>query len=112
MSSSAALAAASAMLLTLNGWRTRFMMSATDRRASRSQEGSRDELEHIIRAVAEHDRRHIDAVTRGERLLQLEAVAVGIARDIGERGVDRRARARADAAWILVGGELDDLRLL
>ena len=35
MSSSAAVAAASARLLTLNGWRTRFMMSATDGCAKR-----------------------------------------------------------------------------
>jgi len=80
--------------------------------AARPEEGGGDELEHVVRAVAEHDRAHVDAVALRELLLQLEAVAVGIARDLADRRLDRGARARADAARVLVGGELDDRRLL
>ena len=73
-----------------------------------SEEGERHELEHVVRAVAEHDRWHLDAIAPGKRLLQLEAVAIRVARDLRERRVDRRARPRADAARILVRGQLDD----
>ena len=82
------------------------------RRAARPEEGERDQLEHVVRAVAEHDRAHVDVVAPGERLLQLEAVAVRVARDVAERRLDRGARARADAARVLVRGELDDAALV
>ena len=80
--------------------------------AAGPEEGKREELEHVIRAVAEHDGQEVDAVALRERLLQLEAVAVRIARDITERRVDCRPRARPDAARVLVGGELDDAALI
>ena len=78
------------------------------RGAAGSEEGERHQLEHVVRAVAEDDRRRVDAVARRERLLQLEAVAVGVARDPADRRLDRRASPRADAARVLVRGELDD----
>jgi hypothetical protein len=87
-------------------------MLREDRRASRSEEGERHQLEHVVRAVAEHDRGHVDAITPGERRFQVEAVAVGIARDLADRRLDRGAGARADAVRILVRGELDDSLLL
>ena len=82
------------------------------RGASRCEEGERHQLEHVVRAVAEHDRVHVDVEARGERGLQLEAVAVRIAADFAERGVDRGTRARTDAERVLVGGQLDDRRFV
>ncbi len=81
------------------------------RGAARPEEGERDQLEHVVRAVAQDDGRQLDAVAPGERELQLVAVAVGVARDLADRRFDRRARARPDAERVLVRGELDD-RLL
>src|SRR5919198_5840726 len=46
------------------------------RGAARPEECERDELEHVVRAVAENNRGGIDAVALRERALQLEAVAV------------------------------------
>jgi hypothetical protein len=68
----------------------------------------RHELEHVVAAVAEHHLLRVDAEPRGERLLERVCVAVRIARDLGGRLRDRRERARARAARVLVGGELDD----
>jgi hypothetical protein len=47
-----------------------------------------------------------------QRPLQFETVAVGIAREISQRRLDRAPRERAHAERILVGGELDDARLV
>ena len=47
-----------------------------------------------------------------ERLLQLEAVAVGIAREIVEHARIAALRERAHAERILVRGELDDARFV
>ena len=85
---------------------------------TRAQKRLRRELEHIVRAVAEH---HLlaahaaeqppaesRAVTGRERVLQLEAVAVGIAGDIGCRSGNRFAYLATRTAWILIRSQLDD----
>jgi hypothetical protein len=82
------------------------------RRAAGAEEGERDQLKHVVRAVAEHDRARVDAVALRERLLELEAVAVGVARDLADRRLDRGAGARADAARVLVRRELHDRALV
>ncbi len=78
---------------------------------ARLQKRLRDELENVVRAVAEHDLLGVDAVARRERGLELEAVAVRIAAQIVGRRGDRRAHRGARAARVLVGRELDDLAL-
>ena len=81
-----------------------------DRLVAGRQERLRDELEHVVAAVAEHEALGRDAVALRERRTQREAVAVGIARDVGRRRRDRREHLRARAARVLVRRELDDAR--
>ena len=70
-------------------------MLRIDGGASRSEERDRDHLEDVVRAVAEHDAFMRHAIARRERGFQLEAVAVGIAAELRQRGGDR-ARARGE----------------
>ncbi len=72
------------------------------RRAPRPEERKRDQLQGVVRAVAEHDRRRVHAVALGQRRFQLEAVAVGVARHLADCRLDGGAGARADAARVLV----------
>src|SRR6185312_17536445 len=81
-----------------------------DRLVARLQERVRDELEDVVAAVAEHDRLGGDAEACGDRRLECEAVAVGIARDLGHRRRHRGRHRGARSARVLVGRELDDRR--
>ena len=84
-------------------------MLRVDGLQGRREERARGKLEHVVGAVAEDDLRHVDAVTPRQRRFQLEAVAVGIARDIGERRLHRLHRERTHAERILVRRQLDDV---
>src|SRR2546428_4581793 len=66
------------------------------------------ELEHVVRAVAQHDLFPAHAVTRRERVLQLETVAVRIAGDLRGRRGNRLTHLPAGTAWILIRSEFDD----
>jgi hypothetical protein len=79
-----------------------------DRFELRRQERARGKLQHVVRPVTEHDRRRVDREAAGERLFQLEAIAIRIAREIDDRTLDRPLRERGDADRILVGRQLDD----
>src|SRR5262249_10818850 len=66
------------------------------------------QLEYVVRAVAENDLLHGNAEARGERSLELETVAVGIAGELLRRRGDRGQCLGARTARLLVRGELDD----
>jgi hypothetical protein len=50
-----------------------------------AEEGAGDHLEHVVGAVAEHDLVDRHAVAAAQGVLQLEAVAVRVAGDVGQR---------------------------
>src|SRR5687768_12621645 len=81
-------------------------------RINRSQSWRKEpacrELKHVIGAIAQHDLRHLDAITASQRLLEAETVSVWIARDIGKRLAHGLLRERAHAERILVRSKLDD----
>ncbi len=77
---------------------------------ARLQVRHRRELEDVVAAVAEHELRRRRRRAAAQRVLQVIAVAVRIARDVGRGGRDRRQDLRAGSARILVRRELHDRR--
>src|SRR4029079_12888253 len=76
------------------------------------EEGVCDELEDVVRAVAQDDLLGRKVEAPRERSLEVEARTVGIARELGGRPRDRRERLGTRPARILVRGELDDRRFV
>src|SRR5690606_41090413 len=79
------------------------------RARSRREEGARHHLQNVVGTVAEHDALGRHAKLRAERLLELVAAAVGVARELGDGGRDRGRRLGAHAERVFVRGELDDV---
>ncbi len=75
-----------------------------------AQERLRDQFQHVVAAVAQHDRVGAVPEPDRQRVLELVAVAVGIAVEVARRRRDRLAHARTRAAWILVRSEFHDRR--
>jgi hypothetical protein len=78
-----------------------------DRRASRREKHAGDQIEHVVRAVAEHDALAAEAAALGKGVF--ESKVVRVARQVVDRCEDCRTRLRTHAERIFVGGELDDL---
>ena len=83
-----------------------------DRLATGAEKNACGKLKHVIRAVAEDDAGFFHTVVAGQRSLELETVAVGIARELGKDCPDRLLCQGTHAERVLVGSELDDARLL
>ena len=66
------------------------------------EKGPRGELEDVVRTVPSTSLIHANAKTPQQRFLQLEAVAVRITGDIGERRLHRLHRKRTNTKRILV----------
>ena len=81
------------------------------RRIRGREERARDELEHVVGAVAEDEIRGRQRELAREDRLELEAAAVRVVMQLGERAADRLERARGRAQRVLVGGHLEDVRL-
>jgi hypothetical protein len=62
-----------------------------------AEEGAGDHLEHVVGAVAEHDLVDRHAVAAAQGVLQLEAVAVRVAGDVGQGALHGFAGLLADA---------------
>ena len=67
-----------------------------------------DEFNDFVRAVAENQIRRFNAEFRGEFLLEVKRVAVGIQIHAGERLLHRGQRERRRAERIFVRRDLDD----
>ena len=80
------------------------------RLVARPEEGAHDELDDLVRAVADEDvvRRH--AVPLGQAPAEIEGGAVRVEMDGAERVGHRRHRPRRRAERVLVRGELDRAR--
>ena len=77
------------------------------RRPARSKKNTGDQIEDIVRAVAEHDALYAEPGVIGERFFQVKIVGIALQRP--GRLFQRRLGLRAHAQWILVGSKLDDL---
>ena len=81
------------------------------RRIRGREERPRGELEHVVGAVAEHEIGRREHELAREDRLQLEAAAVRVVVQLGERAADRLESPRARPERILVGGHLEDVGL-
>ena len=79
------------------------------RRPARCEKRASQHFQQIIRAVAHHDLRRIDAEFAGYRRLQVKRIAIGVARQIRDFPLNRRARQWRNSHRVFIGGELDDL---
>ena len=77
---------------------------------ARCEERLRDQLEHVVAAVAEHDLFRPHAKSRRQRRLQRKAVAVRIPGDVGGGHRDGGQHLRTRTARIFVRRKLDDRR--
>src|SRR2546425_6316039 len=71
------------------------------------EEGPHEQLDQLVRAVAEHDMVGRHAVLLGERLAQVEAAAVRVAVEVVERREDRLLHSVGWRQRVLVRRELD-----
>ena len=79
--------------------------------AIRTEKSPGGQLKDIVGTVAENDLIQGHTVTPVQGILQLEAVAVGVAGNVCQRRLNGRPGLLADAQRVLVGGQLDDGRL-
>ena len=83
-------------------------MGRVHRLVAHREESARGQFQHVVGAVAQHDARMFDAIAPGQRILQIETVAVRIQSDGFDRLVHRGHGQRAATERVLVGGQLDD----
>ena len=78
-----------------------------DRLVAGPEERADEQLDQLVRAVAEHDLVGRRSVFLGERLPQIEAAAVRVPVEVVERGEDRPLHAVGRRQRVLVRRELD-----
>jgi len=80
-----------------------------NRRGARRQEGPRGHVQHIIRAIAEHNLARGDTKLFRQLCLQRKTGTIGIQRQVVQRVLCGGERERAGAERIFVRRQLDDV---
>ena len=82
-------------------------MLAEHRVQARGQVGTTDQFEDVVGAIAEGHLVRLDVITLGQAALELEAIAIRVAGEIGQFGTDGLENLGLGPSGF-VAGQLDD----